>query len=104
MSALAPPAYLATFARPSEQRKNAAASCAGGKRPAGDLEPDRNGGLRDQLVEGLAEASFGERARVNAPREPEQLRSGGVEIARKLAQRLTGLPVTLRGEPGHAVA
>ena len=83
MSRARAPAYLATFARPSEQTKNAAASCAGGKRPRGHLEPDRNGGLRDQLVEGRAEASLGERARVNAAREPEQLCPRGVELARQ---------------------
>src|SRR5215204_3554294 len=76
----------------------------GRKAAGGHLEPDCNGGLRDQLVEGLAEASFGERARVNAARESEQLSSGGVEIARKLAQRLTDLPLTLPGEPRDAVA
>jgi hypothetical protein len=74
------------------------------KAASGHLEPDRNGGLRDQLAEGLAEASIGERARVNALREPEQLSPGGVQIARELAQGLTGLPVTLPGEPGHAVS
>ena len=90
MSALAPPAYLATFARPSS-RGRTPPPLRRRKAAGGHLEADRNGGLRDQLVEGLAEAAFGERARVNTPREPSSSarRRRGLP---KPAQRLSGLP------------
>ena len=76
---------------PPEQRKNAAASCAGGKRPAGTSRLTGTAACATSSSRALRRPSFGERARVNTAREPssQPARRRGRP---KLAQRLSRPP------------
>ena len=91
-------AYFATFARPSEHTKKAAASCGPGKRRSGTSRTTGHGGLVGELAQRRMEAPLGQRARVHALREPCEIGARGVELRHERAECGRRLALAAGGE------